>query len=68
MSKLERNAGKVDRALNPENPYTEKERRSGARRLAGHNAPVFEKNLTARTHSWKTELEQEKNNIIISVL
>ena len=57
-SKLSKNAGLVDRGLNEKNPYTEKVARSGARRLAHHDKPVFEKNLTPKTHHWQVEVEQ----------
>ena len=57
-SKLSKNAGLVDRGLNEKNPYTEKVARSGARRLAHHDKPVFEKRLTPKTHHWQVEVEQ----------
>ena len=49
----------MDRTLQLDNPYTQKDRRTGARRLALHDKPVFEKNLTSRTHFWKVEVEQQ---------
>ena len=58
ISKFARNEGLVARMLQLDNPYTEKVRRTGARRLAHHDKPVFEKNLTPRTHLWQTEVDQ----------
>ena len=58
ISKFARNEGLVTRMLQINNPYTEKVARTGARRLAHHDKPVFEKNLTPRTHYWQTEVDQ----------
>ena len=58
ISKFARNEGLVARMLQLDNPYTEKVARTGARRLAHHDKPVFEKNLTPRTHFFQTEVDQ----------
>ena len=65
ISKFSRNEGLVARMLQLNNPYTEKVARSGARRLAHHDKPVFEKNLTARTQHWQGEVEQRLYRAIV---